>query len=242
MTLTCSKSRYSSLRTCDWYGSITNSAHNVRKSSKKITRTDLMIRVPVNCSFEIDDAEDPWLFSHKFDYIHARGVVTCFKDVRQVIESAFEFLEPGGYLEFKDGIFPPSYAEPPPVDSAFVRWITIILQEAEKAGRPWTKARYYADYMRNAGFIDVEECRSSLSAGPWPEKEKDKQLGSLHLTNWLQVIDALTPKMFSHAGWGDEEIKVLAATVKSELNEGKIKVYNEMIGVWGRKPSNIDTR
>jgi hypothetical protein len=169
-------------------------------------------------------------------------VVTCFKDIRQVIGSAFEFLVPGGYLEFKDGIFPPSYAEPPPADSAFVKWITIILEEVEKAGRPWTKAKYYANYMRDVGFVDVIEHKTTLAAGPWPEDEKGKKLGRWHLTNWLQVVDALTPKILANAGWDEEEIKVLVALVRSELTGGKIKVYNEMIGVWGRKPPIMEDK
>jgi hypothetical protein len=28
--------------------------------------------IPPNCQFEVDDAEDPWMFSQKFDYIHGR--------------------------------------------------------------------------------------------------------------------------------------------------------------------------
>ncbi len=33
--------------------------------------------------FEVDDAEDEWAFSTKFDYIHSRAVLTCFKDPPQ---------------------------------------------------------------------------------------------------------------------------------------------------------------
>jgi len=30
--------------------------------------------LPPNCSFIIDDAEDPWTFSQKFDFIHGRAL------------------------------------------------------------------------------------------------------------------------------------------------------------------------
>src|SRR3954447_5085783 len=56
--------------------------------------------VPPNCQFEVDDAEDEWNYSTKFDLIHGRALVTCFKQPLHVITSAFEALNPGGYLEF----------------------------------------------------------------------------------------------------------------------------------------------
>jgi SAM-dependent methyltransferase len=54
--------------------------------------------VPPNCHFVVDDAEDPWLFSHNFDYIHGRMLVTCFQSHLEVFRSAFDNLSPGGYL------------------------------------------------------------------------------------------------------------------------------------------------
>jgi ubiquinone/menaquinone biosynthesis C-methylase UbiE len=54
--------------------------------------------VPPNCHFVVDDAEDPWLFSHEFDYIHGRMLVTCFQSHLEVFRSAFDNLRPGGYL------------------------------------------------------------------------------------------------------------------------------------------------
>lgn len=39
-----------------------------------------MSSVPPNLRFEIDDAEDEWIFSERFDYIHGRALLSCFKE------------------------------------------------------------------------------------------------------------------------------------------------------------------
>jgi len=192
--------------------------------------------VPVNCTFEVDDAEDEWVYSHKFDYIHARGVVTCFRDAREVIRSAFNFLMPNGYLEFQDAVFPLDYAEPPPVDSAFVKLMALILDAVEKAGRPWTNAKHYSDWMRDTGFVDIVEHKLILPVGTWSENPKEKELGALHLENWLEGIGGMAPRILTRIGWEEEEVMVLLAHVRSELRNGRVKPYNVALNIWGRKP------
>lgn len=46
--------------------------------------------VPPNLRFIIDDAEDLWLFDHKFDYIHVRLCAGCFADPLKLIQQAYE--------------------------------------------------------------------------------------------------------------------------------------------------------
>lgn len=69
--------------------------------------TDLsLIQPPVNVSnveFIRDDVEDNWVFDQPFDFVHMRLVFTCFKSHRDVINSVFANLNPGGVsLSFSD--------------------------------------------------------------------------------------------------------------------------------------------
>jgi Methyltransferase domain len=184
----------------------------------------------------VDDAEDPWLFRHKFDYIHMRLVFTCFQNPRNVIKSAFDFIENGGYLEFQDAIFPPYYAEPPEPGSPFVKWVTLIKDISAKAGRPWDNSKNYGRWMREIGFEEITEKKYYLAVGAWPENEKDKKLGGWQLENWLEAIKGSTPRFLSQIGWEEEEINVLIGQVRNELRAGKVKPMNEVTMVWGRKP------
>jgi hypothetical protein len=45
--------------------------------------------IPENCSFLIDDSEKDWVFSNKFDFIHARALVVAMKDWSRFFEQAY---------------------------------------------------------------------------------------------------------------------------------------------------------
>jgi hypothetical protein len=51
-----------------------------------VTGSDIVLpqpgKVPANCKFVVKDAEDEWDYPQKFDYVHARGVLSIFKDPR----------------------------------------------------------------------------------------------------------------------------------------------------------------
>ena len=46
------------------------------------------------------------MYSQPFDFIHARAIVTCFKNNRQMAQKIFDSLAPGGYFELQDPTFP----------------------------------------------------------------------------------------------------------------------------------------
>jgi hypothetical protein len=201
--------------------------------------------VPTNCTFEVDDAEDEWLFSHPFQYIHARAILSCFANPKEVIQSAFNALAPGGYLEFQDPVVPSKYGIPPPEDSAFLCWNKLSLQASIIGGRPWNNVIYYAQWMREVGFEGVHEETLFLPLGPWvegdDEKAKDlRKLGLWQRENVLQGLEGMTMKNLSRVKWEPEESKVLVAKVREELNAivpgGPVRPYVDMKCVWGRKP------
>jgi cyclopropane fatty-acyl-phospholipid synthase-like methyltransferase len=46
--------------------------------------------VPPNLQFEIDDLEQPWNFSRKFDYIHSQLMIGAFSDWPKFCRQSFE--------------------------------------------------------------------------------------------------------------------------------------------------------
>lgn len=201
--------------------------------------------MPPNCTFEIDDAEDEWLFKQPFQYIHARAILSCFANPKEVIQSAFSALAPGGYLEFQDPIAPSKYDTPPPADSAFVHWNHVSLQASIAGGRPWNNGIYYGQWMREVGFEDVREETFFLPLGPWVQGDDEKakslrKLGLWQKENVLQGLEGMTVKNLSRIEWEPEESKVLVAQVKEEITaivpDGPLRPYVDMKAVWGRKP------
>jgi cyclopropane fatty-acyl-phospholipid synthase-like methyltransferase len=60
--------------------------------------------VPPNCSFYVDDFEEPWTYDSgkKFDYIHGRAMAACIADWPKLFTRIYENLEDGGYVEFQE--------------------------------------------------------------------------------------------------------------------------------------------
>ena len=52
--------------------------------------------------FEIDDAEDEWIYSYQFDYIHGRYICPFMTDVPKFIRNIYENVKPGGHVEIME--------------------------------------------------------------------------------------------------------------------------------------------
>lgn len=50
----------------------------------------ILDRVPPNVRFEVDDIEEPWLFSRPFDYIHSRMMTSSISNWKQLVQRAYE--------------------------------------------------------------------------------------------------------------------------------------------------------
>ncbi|KAF8849020.1 hypothetical protein BDZ45DRAFT_773960 [Acephala macrosclerotiorum] len=112
----------------------------------------------VHIDMLVSDAEDqPWNFSQKFDYIHARAMLSCFRSPSWVIHQAFGALSPGGYLELQDPQMPITCIDSTMSGTALEHWNTVVSQAAEKLGRAVTNSKNYGRYMEEAGFVDIVE-------------------------------------------------------------------------------------
>lgn len=115
-------------------------------------------RTPPNCTFEVDDFEQDWVYRNKFDYIHARELGGCVADDGQLFRRAFEHLVPGGYLEMQL-VYPRFLSDDDTAklatDAQF--WMTNICEGAGKFGKPLDSAPQLPEKMRAAGFVDVQQ-------------------------------------------------------------------------------------
>lgn len=125
-------------------------------------------RTPPNCTFEVDDFEQDWVYRKNFDYIHARELGGCVTDDEQLFRRAFEHLAPGGYLELQ-AVYPRFLSDDDTAklakDAQF--WMTNICEGAGKFGKPLDSAPQWLDKMKAAGFVEVHQeirkvCRPNL--------------------------------------------------------------------------------
>ncbi|KAK0127882.1 hypothetical protein ONS96_007382 [Cadophora gregata f. sp. sojae] len=196
---------------------------------------------PPNCRFEVDDAEDPWLFPDPFSYIHGRALATCFKSHLPVITSAFRALKPGGYLELQDCIVPFRCIDDTLRGTALETWVGLIMEGTRRLGKDWTRVRRYRDMMCEVGFVDVVERRFEWPVGTWARGEKMKTLGLWYREDLLAGLQGFTVAVLTRAlGMSGEEVELLLVRVREDIRSNKIHVYIPVRVVYGRKPLEVE--
>ena len=184
--------------------------------------------MPPNCRFEIDDAEDEWVFNEPFDFIHGRALASCFTDPKFVLTQAFNSLAPGGYLEMQDGWFPCKFIGEPPKDSALKKWAEVVVEGAAKSGRPWTNAPNYAGWMREIGFENVVEKRFYWPTSPWPKGKYFKEIAMYFQEDLLRGLEGISLKVMGQLGWSAEDIKAVVPAVRDDIKNTSIHGYFPM--------------
>lgn len=169
------------------------------------------------------DAEsEEWNFTHKFDYIHLRFIVTCFNDTKSVIQKAFDNLEPGGWIEFYDVTPDLVRVDDTFSGTAYEQWAQTFGRAGQILGRDFAKATKYPQWCREAGFVEVAEEHFPLPSNPyWPKDPKFKQIGQLQMLNQLALVDSLG-KFLAIAGLSKDQITELEAQAKLDIQSPKI--------------------
>ncbi|KAL9597322.1 MAG: hypothetical protein Q9179_004308 [Wetmoreana sp. 5 TL-2023] len=181
-------------------------------------------RVPPNVKFEVDDCEQPWTFTEKFDVVHARYLAAAIEDWPRLVSQAFEFTKPGGYAEFQDYDLQ-YYSEDGTLTEnlSISNWINTLLQASRDFKRDPCPGPKLAGYMRDAGFKEVQEFRYKLPIGPWPRDKHLKVIGSWNLIQIEEGLEAFTLRLYTQfLGWRTEEVQVLLANVRKDLRDPKI--------------------
>ncbi|KAG4423086.1 hypothetical protein IFR04_003723 [Cadophora malorum] len=193
--------------------------------------------VPPNCKFEVDDAENDWSFSESFDYIHARAIVTCFKDNRAMVQKIFDNLKPGGYFEFQDPCFPMLSDDKTLNGTALEEWNNLMVESMSRIGRNLKDSQNWGQYMKDVGFVDVTETRLYVPVNPWAKGKKNKLLGAISYQNMSEGIASLSTAAFTRIlGWDQPRLEVFLAKVREDLGSKDVHAYGIVYIVHGRRP------
>ncbi|KAH7124760.1 S-adenosyl-L-methionine-dependent methyltransferase [Dactylonectria macrodidyma] len=199
--------------------------------------------VPPNVSFYVDDLEDDWTFSTKFDFIFSRFMTGSIRNWPRYLKQCYEFLEPGGTLELVDIIYPLISDDGTLKEEHPARKWSVLLQEGFAAGgHPLTTALYYKDWLKDAGFVDVVEVKEKWPVNAWARNPKYKQVGMWVYENSMQVLEPLSLAIFTRPkgegglGWSLEELQVLLAGVRKDFKNLGIHMYSPVYSVYANKP------
>ncbi|KAM6513498.1 hypothetical protein FALCPG4_015909 [Fusarium falciforme] len=196
--------------------------------------------VPPNCSFEIDDLEKEWTWSKTFDFIFCRMTTGSFADNFNIVENAFNQLQPGGYFEAQDIGHLRCDDGTLSETSDLLRWMTLIQEGLEKLGRSTTAAEERKSTMEAVGFEGVVETVYKWPTNHWPRDKKYKDLGKWSLINTDYALEAAALAPLTRGlGWSREEVLALVARARKALRDTSVHAYWPVYVVYGRKPVGL---
>ncbi|OLN87588.1 Trans-aconitate 2-methyltransferase 10 [Colletotrichum chlorophyti] len=184
-----------------------------------------------NVRFEIDDIEDPWIYSKPFDYIHSRMMQSSIADWQEYVKKCYNNLSPGGYLEMNEmGINPRSDDGTLLTDSALMKFSMLWAEASAKFGRPWQDPTTLKHLMAKAGFIDIHEQSFKWPSNPWASDKKHKELGYWNLDNAIAGLEGFMLAPLTRVlNWSPEEVTVLAMEVRREMKDPSIHSYSTIV-------------
>ncbi|KAK7422758.1 hypothetical protein QQZ08_009383 [Neonectria magnoliae] len=175
--------------------------------------------------FEVDDLEKPWMFKHPFDFVFIRSMIASFKDWRVVFNEAFKNIEPGGYIEVQDNVYPLASDNDTTKSTNILRWSELMVEAADKLGRSITVARDFESMLADAGFVDIVEIRKKIPMNRWPKDLRYKELGTWSCHMLRNGIEGISMGLLTGLGLSVEEVHVLLANVRKDLSDTTIHGY-----------------
>nr|RBQ84080.1 hypothetical protein FVER53263_13267 [Fusarium verticillioides] len=197
--------------------------------------------VPPNCTFEIDDAEKEWTWTKPFDYIFVRLMVGSIADWDKLIRQCYDNLEPGGWLEVIDPVFPAKSEDGTlKPDSPLHRWDELTAKGALALGRPFDEGVNHEKRLKEAGFVNVTRKAFKWPTNTWPKDPKFKEIGLWTLANIERNLETISSFLLRQGlGMSQEEILVFIAEVRAEMRNLKVHAYWEVFVVTGQKPEEL---
>lgn len=102
-------------------------------------------------------------------------------------------------------------------DDAIYQWSELMLEASGRLNQRLDKPPNYAQWMREAGFINVQSRVFKWPTNPWPKDKKHKILGLWSLANTLDGLEGFTMAYFTRVlGWQPEQVQVFLIGVRQD--------------------------
>ncbi|KAF4502376.1 hypothetical protein FAGAP_1389 [Fusarium agapanthi] len=192
-----------------------------------------------NCSFKTFDITHDWdIFNGgNFDFIHVRQIGDI-GDKKKLIQSAFDNLRPGGWVEFTEWIAILQSPNHSLNGTEFRRWNDLMEQGMRNFGTTLKYPEKFKPFLQEAGFERVIETRHGAPTNACYPGKKLQRIGHLMTQNWLFILEPLTMPVFTQGlGWSPEQVKMFLADVKKEIGNTKYHSFMTLITFCAQKPA-----
>ncbi|KAF4442026.1 hypothetical protein FACUT_2249 [Fusarium acutatum] len=192
-----------------------------------------------NCSFKTFDITHDWdIFNGgNFDFIHIRQLGDI-GDKKKLVQSAFDNLRPGGWVEFTEWIAILQSPNHSLNGTAFRRWNDLMEQGMRNFGTTLKYPEKFKPLLQEAGFEHVIETRHGAPTNACYPGKKLQRIGHLMTQNWLFILEPLTMPVFTQGlGWSPEKVKKFLGDVKKEIGNTKYHSFMTLITFCAQKPA-----
>ncbi len=143
-----------------------------------------------------------------------------------MFKSAFDQLNPGGWVESQETIIYFQSVDGSIEGTALQRWNALLLQGIQRTGRSATEALRCKAYLAEAGFVNLHEKKFAVPMNTWAKGKDQKAVGAMQMANNLEGIDAFTMTVFTRAlGWTPADVEKLVVDVKRDMQDRSIHAY-----------------
>jgi len=101
----------------------------------------------------------------------------------------------------------------------------LVVEAAAKAGRPWTNAQYYRQWLEELGFEEVVEKLSYIPTSQWAKGKYFKQLAVLFQEDLLNAAKGISLKTLGFLGWKPDDIREFLVKVREDIKNPSIHAY-----------------
>lgn len=195
--------------------------------------------VPPNVRFMVDDVESPWLHkSNHFDFVHARHTSVAIKQMPKLLSEAYRCTKPGGWIELQEMLMKSHCDDDSmPGNYALTQWFDTMKDALTVLGLDILGASKHAQYLTEAGFINVEERVFKIPIGTWPKHKILKKVG---LYGRMMIYDGLEGNSLGPftrgLGWTPEKVQVFLVNIRRALMDSSVHCYLPFHVTFGQKP------
>jgi trans-aconitate methyltransferase len=184
--------------------------------------------VPPNCSFEVDDMTQPWLYGDNvMDFVHIREMFGSIPNWDEFFRQAYRTLKPGGWIEVVEHSVHP-ISDDGTVDDAhfFTLWGCTVIEMGERFGKTfkiWNEAK---ERLERTGFVDIVEVQYKWPMNGWPEDEKHRSIGKWNQYRLHYGVEGFMLRLLTGVGgWGVARAQVFLAQMRTTIKDQKTHAY-----------------
>ncbi|KAN0123026.1 methyltransferase domain containing protein [Hyaloscypha variabilis] len=195
--------------------------------------------VPPNLNFEIDDAEDEWLYKpDSLDFVHCRYLFHGIRNWPKLFGQAMRTLKPGGWIEIVEmHVIPISYDNSLPANSQIQAFYDVLAEIGQKVGIDLAVAQKFRGMLEKAGYEEVNETVFDLPIGGWMPERRMREVGLFQQFQMTEGLHGIAFGLLTRVGgWDPIKVEAFLAGVRSEMKDPNVRCLYKLYFVYGRKP------